>query len=123
MSSWSATLYMTPRGKQRPRMTRKGHTYTPKETVSAENEIKFWLKTHNAPFFHDPVKLVVDCIFTQPKRSKLGYPYKPDVDNLLKLIMDAATGILYKDDSSVLSATVTKSFGTRDAIVIQCHSV
>ena len=34
------TVLGEPRGKQRPRMTRNGHTYTPAETVQYENLVR-----------------------------------------------------------------------------------
>jgi Holliday junction resolvase RusA-like endonuclease len=38
---------------------------------------------------------------------------KPDASNILKLVEDAANGILFKDDSQIVSAIVTKEYSER----------
>jgi Holliday junction resolvase RusA-like endonuclease len=37
---------------------------------------------------------------------------KPDIDNVAKCFLDAMNGIVYKDDSQVVSLHVTKEYGT-----------
>lgn len=49
----------------------------------------------------------VACVCKRPKSTKLAYP-KPDVDNYAKSVLDACTGILWHDDSQVISLYVTK---------------
>ena len=38
---------------------------------------------------------------------------KPDIDNLRKLVMDAMTGIFWRDDSLVCKGTTTKEYSDR----------
>lgn len=48
-----------------------------------------------------------------PKRTAPRTHYsKPDVDNLIKLVKDALTGIAYHDDAQVCEAHVRKSWTT-----------
>jgi len=59
-----------------------------------------------------------------PKRPTKGNPWpdrwwkKPDVDNYVKLLFDALTGIAWVDDAQVTDLHVTKRFGERDEVVI-----
>jgi Holliday junction resolvase RusA-like endonuclease len=42
--------------------------------------------------------------------GSLLHTNKPDASNILKLVEDAANGILFKDDSQIVSAIVTKEY-------------
>jgi Holliday junction resolvase RusA-like endonuclease len=63
-----------------------------------------------------PVVLRVTAVFTCPKsdhrkREPLGrrwHTKKPDADNVLKAVKDAAKGVLWLDDSQVALETCTK---------------
>jgi len=47
---------------------------------------------------------------TLPKRI-VQHTKRPDVDNLAKAILDAVRGILFRDDSAIVSLTVIKRYG------------
>jgi Holliday junction resolvase RusA-like endonuclease len=78
-----------PQVKQRPRMTRFGHVFTPKETIDAEAVIA---DRYDGPQFEGPVEISAhfyadhtDIVIKQVERkSKL----RGDVDNYLKLVAD-----------------------------------
>ena len=44
------------------------------------------------------------------KDAPLYHTSKPDIDNMIKFIMDCCTGILYKDDSQVHSINASKVY-------------
>ena len=80
-----------------------------------------------------PLEMNVDFIFPIPQRmSKKArsaalagetYPTKkPDIDNLLKAIMDAFNGVLYNDDKQVVMVTMRKIYGEREGAVITLES-
>ena len=49
------------------------------------------------------------------------YPTKkPDVDNLLKAVMDALNGVWYKDDKQVTLTTVCKVYDEKDWMQVDC---
>lgn len=112
-----------PQPKQRPRHTRNGHTYTPDKTVQAEQNIKARYLELGLPYFGDnPLKISVifympiPVSFSNKKRRELeNEPIlkHPDVDNLLKLLMDALNGVCYADDRQVWSAYATKRYSSR----------
>lgn len=107
------------KGKERPRATtRNGHAiiYTPRPTKKAEEEIRNgWIEKAGIRHakFDGPVEIEIAYtrrLFKSNPVKWIGRPdlRKPDVDNVLKLVMDALTGIAFKDDRQVIKASITK---------------
>lgn len=73
------------------------------------------LNGHNTrPFFEGPLHIDIDFYF--PRAAKNPPPensfmhYKPDIDNLIKFVLDISNGILFHDDSCISSITATKRY-------------
>lgn len=103
-------------GLARHRHTRDGHTYNTPAVKAAEKRIadEWALKcgTRMADW-DDEVEVHVDCHRQYPKSYPLwreGEPdtYKPDADNIGKLVKDALTGVAYADDCLVTHDTTIK---------------
>lgn len=122
-SPFRTTLYVKAIGKGRPRFSRKaGRAYTPEATASAEAEIRWLLRKHMAPCFEGPIQLLVEVQYRRPKsapKSRVLPCVKPDLSNVVKLIEDAANGILFKDDAQIVSLLATKSYGDKDLVLLQ----
>ena len=130
MISYIFTVPGNPRGKQRPRMTRQGHTYTPKETVIYENLIKheFVSKYPDAMPTERPVMLQICAEYpiaeSWTKSKKIAamdmaiFPHKPDWDNVGKVVSDSLIGVAFRDDSQVFYATVLKRYSTRPRLTV-----
>lgn len=116
------------RGKDRPRFTGNGRTYTTKATRDALEAIRsaYMEKAERDGRWSPPVDadapyaLTVDIYRALPKsrpKRVLSEPdtFKPDADNVAKLVMDALNGAAYRDDSQVVSLCVRKWSRTRDA--------
>lgn len=52
-------------------------------------------------------------ILKHEKNKKNGYPVikKPDIDNLIKFILDAGNGFLFYDDSQIYEISAKKIYG------------
>lgn len=118
MNNITFTVQGDPQGKERPRMTRSGHTYTPKKTKDYEKSVqKAFLEQagkENFEIIKKPHGVAVNITarfqipksYTKKKRAaiesgKLSVTKKPDIDNIAKIITDACNGLCYEDDSQV----------------------
>lgn len=120
------TIYGKPQPKQRPRVLKRGFTYTPKETKEYEERIR-WAALEAGCWEHEgPVALDIYAYFAIPKSEKgieEGDPRtkRPDWDNLGKIVSDALEGVCYKEDSQVVMAKVVKMYSVEprlDVVVL-----
>lgn len=91
-----------PQVKARPRVTRTGHAYTPKNTVDGEKTVQAVFDELGIEPFDKPV--VVELEFY------LGTKRRKDVDNLAKLVTDALNKRAYTDDHLIHSLWAIKVF-------------
>jgi Holliday junction resolvase RusA-like endonuclease len=117
----------TPVGKGRPKFSSQGpfvRAYTPEKTANYENLVK--VKAEQAmdgrQMIEGPVEVSIRLIVTPPaswskkkKRDAMEgviFPTsKPDIDNVLKGIMDACNEIVFKDDKQAVNVRVVKRYG------------
>ena len=128
--SYTVTIPGEPVSKGRPRMTKRGHTYTPKRTVDYERMVQtLFHAQYGSPILEGPILLQLDLYFQIPKsRSKavrkrmqqgLDRPCKrPDIDNCMKSVSDALNGIAYKDDSQIVAAVFQKFWADEPRAVV-----
>lgn len=127
----SFNVYGLPKGKARPRVTRTGHAYTPAATVAWENTIRLQaIHAMRGIDMLDGNLIVRMTFFFQPpksyakKRRELliaegrPMPHKPDIDNLVKAVLDACNGIAYKDDAAVVEIDARKRYGEEDGVQV-----
>jgi Holliday junction resolvase len=84
-----------------------------KDPVSIKAVIKFFLPRPECHFRRGRSRSVTNVIEKKTKKH-IG---KPDLDNLLKFVLDAMEGVVYKNDSHITSIKTTKSYDTIGA----CH--
>lgn len=108
-------------GKPRPRVvTIKGHAhaYTPTEYSEYEAKIAKAYKDQGGSMHFGPVGIEIFVCRKMPKsrpKKLTAEPdiYKPDCDNIAKAVMDALSGVAYKDDSQVVYMAVAKNPRTK----------
>jgi Holliday junction resolvase RusA-like endonuclease len=121
-------------GKGRPRFARRGNyvsTYTDKITASYENLIKLSFINAGGEIINKPngVSISITAAFLPPaslsekkKRSCLSgetaHIKTPDIDNVLKVVMDALNKVAYEDDSQVCSVDLTKVYWQRETLIV-----
>ena len=117
------------RGKGRVRFARAtGRTYTPDATAEAMQIIRQeWGDRAGAPA-GVPVTVRIVTMRPMPKsRPKriVTEPdvYKPDADNIAKLVLDALNGIAWSDDTQVTGLYVFKCDRTRSICERTCVEV
>ena len=82
----------TPKSQQRHRHTKKGFVYDPSKIDKQDLLLK-----QNPPISHI---------------------YKPDIDNLLKLVMDAGNKVFWKDDSQISRVQMEKIYDNSGSTII-----
>lgn len=120
-----------PVAKARPRMGTWG-VYTPAKTTNWERHIKIAARKGmgNKPTLLTPVGLVVDFHMPIPKsyaksrslaaQQNMIYPTKrPDLDNLVKSILDGMNKIVFNDDAQVVKLTCSKHYSVNPRVVIR----
>ena len=120
-------------GKQRARVTRTGHAYTPSRTTNYEALIK---QTFAAAYpghvpLEGPIVLKLD-IYVVPsqeaarrlKKTPWMRPtIKPDIDNILKLYADSLNGLAYRDDKQIVGTLARKFYGDAPRVEVAIEEV
>jgi Holliday junction resolvase RusA-like endonuclease len=57
-----------------------------------------------------PIGLRISFAIKPPIDRRHGYPKSPDLDKLVRAVMDALTGVCYVDDSQVVKLRTSKSW-------------
>jgi Holliday junction resolvase RusA-like endonuclease len=121
-----------PRGKGRPRVTKNG-TYTDSETKAYEEKIiAYYRKAFGGHKWPDGAFISVKVVayYPIPKRATKAqlaamqagtlFPSrKPDIDNVLKVVLDALNGVAYKDDSKVVCVEAEKKYSFEPRLEIE----
>ena len=70
------------------------------------------------------VAVTLEVFSVRPKSAKQRVPsVKPDVDKVLRALLDALTGVAYQDDAQVVAATVKKAYGSEAKAVVTVSEV
>lgn len=126
------TVVGDPVGKQRPRHTKTGHTYTPNKTREYEGHIANSYRAQCGLYEFpesSPIRVAVTAYYRIPKSTakmrrramvagNILPAKKPDVDNVLKSVLDALQGIAYRDDKSVTDASIRKLYSEEPRLEI-----
>jgi Holliday junction resolvase RusA-like endonuclease len=100
------TVEGEPMSKARARVTRQGHSYTPKATVDAERRVREHFEATACEAFSVPVG--VELAFYQGTRAR------KDIDNMVKLVLDALNGVAWTDDVQVSVLLARRVYVTKD---------
>ena len=128
----SFTVPGPPRGKGRPQFARRGKfvtTYTDDKTASYENLVALACREvmKGAPTMEGPVWLQVSATFAIPasasKVKKLAMATghvaatkKPDLDNIVKAVLDGLNSVAFVDDVQVIHISARKDYGPQPGV-------
>jgi Holliday junction resolvase RusA-like endonuclease len=97
-------------------------TYTPKKSEKFENLVThaYWKKREGAPS-EEPIAIVVEAFLPIPKSwpkykqaqaasDRMPVIKRPDLDNLVKSVLDGLNAVAFKDDSQVFYMRCTKHY-------------
>lgn len=118
-------VYGKPVGKGRPRFnTRTGNAYTPDKTRKEEAKIKAAFKEQcgfGIFFTTSYLKVIIEAFYPIPKGDSkatkeqkvigmLKPSVKPDIDNIIKLYLDALNHFAWDDDKQVVEVHGLKAY-------------
>jgi len=110
----NSTLIMTEHGL-------KSRHYTPPDVANYAAYVRFCIAGHRqTPLWDCAIKLCVKISVLRSKAQKLSKHccVKPDVDNILKNVLDSMAGIIYANDKDICDLHVTKEFSQTPQIEI-----
>lgn len=133
----TVTIPGEPVGKGRPKFTKAGTAYTPPKTRAYENKVAFLYKlaAKGRKFQrHMPVAVEICAYYGMPqsdskrrherKLSGAIMPcMKPDIDNIVKVVLDAINGIAYEDDAQVVMISASKAYSERPRVEMSVSDV
>lgn len=114
-----------PMAKERVRVTKDGHAYTPQRTVNYEARLAHaaQIVMNGRPLLDGPLSAVVTITMpiaeSKPRKwreaalvGKIRPVKKPDADNYAK-VLDALNLIVWSDDSQIVDLRVVKFYGAK----------
>ena len=124
------TILGDPRPQGRPKFFRRGNfvgAYDPKQSRDYKQTLAAQLAAQSPEFIEQgkAVSIYVEFIFARPKslpKRVEDHVKKPDLDNLIKALKDAAKGILWHDDSQVVQLSARKVYGITPMTVIEVRA-
>ena len=139
MKAYQFIVEGQPKGKGRPRFTTSGgypRTYTPLETRRYEERIReCFFEQVKEPIEKDKIDTLQIIAFYQVPASeskkrkqlmidgKLSPTVKPDLDNVIKVVLDALNGIAYNDDKQLLNIYASKFYGAKPMLMVQLSEI
>ena len=124
--------------KQRPRFSKSGIVYTPKETRVYEDFVRLCYSDYANQYQWEPydgqLRAEIEVFIQVPKSdSKLNKQakiigeirptIKPDCDNLAKSILDSLNGWAYRDDKQVIELSVKKFYAEQSEVRVKLMEV
>lgn len=107
--------------KGRARFARNGHAYTPRPTRDFERDISQMARSQwgSKALLDEPLTVKFEFSIKKPKTVSRQFPtVKPDLSNLIKSIEDALNGIVWRDDSLIISIEAFKHYSDKDEIIL-----
>lgn len=120
------------KGKARPRVnTYTCKAYTPTNTKDYELLVKQYFKIKYPRFVPLENRLAVKIIATfkvpktttkkdreQIEKGLISPTKKPDIDNIVKIILDALNQMAFKDDTQITKLEVEKVYGEEEKVYV-----
>ena len=122
-----------PVGKERPRHTKTGHTYTPEKTKKYEYKVQSAYTDCMGGMMDGPVMLDIIAYYQIPQsKSKkereamqagqIRPTKKPDIDNVVKAVADGLNGLAYADDSQIVSVWAEKWYSNDPRVEVSIET-
>ena len=121
MISFSVTGQPVPQGSMK---VINGHVIHTRGSALAAWRSAVALEARKAGAFptRAPINLNMTFVLVKPRTVKRNSPtVPPDLDKLIRGVLDALTAIAYTDDSQVIEITAKKIYGELPGVTIDIH--
>ena len=113
METYTLIIDRKPKVKARPRHTRSGHVFTPQSTLKEEDVIAEEWENQIGEKVDGPVEGLLMYRPTATSITVLRSPHgaktlRGDIDNYVKLTLDALNGVAWDDDRQVVRVSAVK---------------
>jgi len=127
---------LTPVAKGRPRITKRGHTYTPEKTKLFEEAVRLsaiaQMRRNGDESMGGPLRVGIALRFKPPKSwpkwkrdaaiaGDIQHTVKPDSDNCCQSVCDALNGAAYGDDSQIVSTSIEKMYAEDSGVWVSVN--
>lgn len=120
-------------GKGRPRINSyTGHVYTPTKTKDYESLIEqyFLLKYPRYQTIEGRAKVTIVAYFEVPKAvnkaqreqmlaNTISPTKKPDIDNIVKIVLDSMNKLAFRDDTQITKIEVEKNYSDEEKLYVK----
>jgi Holliday junction resolvase RusA-like endonuclease len=126
---FSMAIATETQAKERARVSRNGHMYTPKKTRTFEAFIRDTaeLCMYEDPVDH-PIHVTIEMLVMVPKSwpkwkrnaalARKIFPSRGDVDNKMKAVTDAMNGVVYQDDRQIMGFTASVAYSDKPLLKV-----
>ncbi len=126
------TIEGKPKGKTRPRFARGGRTaYTDRGTIEYEEKIAEAFRQAGGQFA-DYQGIRIKAYYLIPQKTRrdileamlngtIKPTKKPDLDNVLKIILDGLTGVAFADDNQICQIYMEKVYGENPRVEVELY--
>ena len=113
VKGYTITVSRRPKVKARPRHNKRGQVFTPKSTLDEESHVAAAWTEQVGEILSGPIELHVAYSPTETILHVLPSPHgartlRGDLDNYVKLTLDALNGVAWGDDGQVVRITAVK---------------
>lgn len=83
---------------------------------------------HDEPMFDKPsaVQVAIQFNFLKPAsvpKSRIRPVVKPDIDKLVRAVLDALTGVAFRDDAQVVSVNASKFYDNKESVTVTVYDL
>lgn len=126
-----------PVGKERPRHDPRHperRPHTPEKTKAYEEKIAWAWKQAHGEMIDGPVEMMITAYYRIPKSATLAQKEKmrtgdilpekrPDIDNVVKAVMDGCQGVAFKDDAKVVRVSAAKLYSEEPGLRVDIKEI
>lgn len=105
-------------------------TYTDAQTASYENLVALEYQYAGGKVMSEPIHVTVTAIYPIPKAASkktraemldrtIVPRLKPDIDNVIKAVLDGLNGIAYTDDTQVQGVFAQRFYGETPMVAVE----